>query len=446
MRRCRNWWVLVGLAACWASAAQAQGGASDADRASAPDVAEDEGFFEWGFEAKAHFRSSDAVTVGPTLDAGGTTPVLLETVEAGEHFEISTITLFAGARWSPTLEGRIKVDFIDRYERNPTSTDEEVDIDEAWLRFGRAIEPGEPYDGRRIYAKVGKFPHFERQEDRQLESYGLVSTTFNRLEDVGLELGADLGRRFYVKASFTEGNPVFFRDPNALAGDTGATLLDPENAELGGGLGLLYDADVGLDEVDFDHPEIGVALGMRHGDGSGLRQLDVLLWAYRRDVAPGVELDGSTLEGDLALLRGLGPGQPLPFRGDEKREWGANVWYHDGPFTFFAQYVDQELAELPRRGFETELSWYFELPLVWGTGRQQLFPSLTPVLRYSRLLVDFEHPPVTPLPSRAWDWYKVDVGLRLEVLAGLDLTAEYAFNHGYLTDVNEFLTTVRWRR
>ena len=34
----------------------------------------------------------------------------------------------------------------------------------------------------------------------------------------------------------------------------------------------------------------------------------------------------------------------------------------------------------------------------------------------------------------------------IEVLSGLDLTAEYAFNHGYLTDVNEFLMTVRWRR
>ncbi|MEO1085221.1 MAG: hypothetical protein AAFY88_13355, partial [Acidobacteriota bacterium] len=79
-------------------------------------------------------------------------------------------------------------------------------------------------------------------------------------------------------------------------------------------------------------------------------------------------------------------------------------------------------------------------------GRQQLFPSVTPVVRYSRLLVDFEHPPVTPLPSRAWDWHKVDLGVRLEVLEGLDVTTEYGFNHGYLTDVNEFLTTLRWRR
>ena len=362
MRRCHSL-LVMGLAACWISAVSAQNGSAvghESNPASDQSTAETaESVFDWGFEAKAHFRSSDAVTVGPTLDAGGMTPVLLETVEPGEHFEISTITLFAGASWSPTLEARVKVDIIDLYERNPTSTDDEFDIDEAWLRFGRAIEPGEPYDGRRLYARVGKFPHFERQEDRQLESYGLVSTTFNRLEDIGFEVGADLGPRFYVKASLTQGNPIFFRDLNALAGDTGATLLDPANAERGSGLGVLYDADVGIDEVDFDHPELGVALGLRHGDDAGVRQLDVLLWAYRRDLAPSVEFEGSVLEGDLALLRGLGPGQPLPFRGDEKREWGANLWYYDGPFALFAQYVDQELAELPRSGFETELSWHF---------------------------------------------------------------------------------------
>ena len=31
-----------------------------------------------------------------------------------------------------------KIDFIDLYDRNPTSTDRNVDVDEAWIRFGRA--------------------------------------------------------------------------------------------------------------------------------------------------------------------------------------------------------------------------------------------------------------------------------------------------------------------
>ena len=32
-------------------------------------------------------------------------------------------------------------------------------------------------------------PKFERQNDRHLESYGLVSTAFNRFEDFGVEAG-----------------------------------------------------------------------------------------------------------------------------------------------------------------------------------------------------------------------------------------------------------------
>lgn len=414
--------------------------------------AEAKGFrYRFGFEAKAHFRDSvDDRTVATAVTAPGdpSRPITLTTVDPGDHLEVSTVTLFADAFWGGPrgVQAHLKLDLIDRYERNPTSTDREVDIDELWLRFGRELEPGELADRRGAYLKLGKFGHFERQDVRHLESYGLSSTVFNRLEDVGLEAGFDLHRNVYLKLSVTQGNPVFFRDPNALAGDVGDSLFDPASRQLGGGLGVIYDAEVEDFDIDGDL-ELGGGLGFRFGDASGDRAIDILLWGYGRDLQPTVSLRGASIGGDLELL--LGPGdfsQPLPVTDDNKRELGANLWLFLGPFSFFGQYVDSEIAGLPRRAFETELAYFFELPWRWSAAGKQLFSSITPAIRYSRLFNDFDHPPVTALPSLAWDWYKLDVGLRLEILEGVDLTLEYAFNHGYLTDVNEALVTFSWAR
>jgi hypothetical protein len=112
--------------------------------------------------------------------------------------------------------------------------------------------------------------------------------------------------------------------------------------------------------------------------------------------------------------------------------------------------VEQDLAGLERSGAEVELAWRFDLPLVFATGGRQLFPSVAPAVRWSRLDPDFEAPPVTPSPSFAWEWEKIDVGLRFTVLSGIDLTAEYARNEfvlksGREVSNDELLVTLRWR-
>ncbi|MEM7584673.1 MAG: hypothetical protein AAF560_14885 [Acidobacteriota bacterium] len=415
----------------------------------APPSEAEAGFrFQIDFEVKAHFRSSEEVVVRTSRDDPDA-PMLglsLTTVDPGEHFEISTATLLADAFWGgPSgTQAHLKLDLIDRYERNPTSTDREVDVDELWLRFGREHQPGELAEQRGAYLKVGKFGHFERQDERHLESYGLASTTFNRLEDVGLEVGFDVHQNVYIKLSATQGNPVFFRDPNALAGDVGASLLTPSTRQLGGGLGQIYDAEV--EDFDLDgNLELGAGLGLRFGDEVGNRAVDILLWGYERELEPTVELRGSSIGGDLELLLGPDPGsQPLAVTDDRKRELGVSIWLYWDALSCFGQYVDSDLAGLPRRAFEVEAAYLFELPYRWQAAGQQLLPSIAPVVRYSRLFNDFEHPPVTALPSLAWDWYKLDLGLRAELIEGLDLTFEYAFNHGYLTDNNETLVTLRW--
>ncbi|HEX7184377.1 MAG TPA: hypothetical protein VF756_21300 [Thermoanaerobaculia bacterium] len=412
----------------------------------------------FGLESKTNFRDSELNRFAvpfphpPSHIPPGQTRVFEETVNEGSHLEISSVSLLLDASWGDGLAAHGKVDFIDLYDRNPTSEDKKVDVDEAWIRFGVETEPAVLAPRSGVYLKLGKLPKFERQDDRHLESYGLVSTAFNRFEDTGAELGASFGRHIYLKASVTQGNPVFIRDPNALAGDNGTPLfLQPNpDPELKSGIVILYDAEVEDVDVDGD-PEIGAGLGLRFADEAGRNGVDVLAWAYQRTLAGTVDLEGTFYGGDLDVMngpdniRGL-----LGISGDEKREFGANLWLYLGGLSFFGQYVDQELAGLPRTGIEGEIAWRFELPLIWAIGERQLFPFLAPAVRYSKLDNDFRNHPQTAVPSLAWDWEKLDVGVRLGIFPGTDLTLEYADNSfilgsGAEAENNETLATLRWR-
>lgn len=458
MRRGLVWvWALLSLAPSQVGrlAAQDDGSAGEAIAAAS--------HWRLGFEIKSNFRDSDSNTFRspfpftPALVPVGRDRVLLETVDSGRHFEVSNLTLFLDTDWGPRFRAHGKIDLIDRYDRNPTSSDKEVDVDELWLRFGRETEPAILPERAGAYLKFGKFAHFERQDDRHLESYGLVSTAFNRFEDEGLEVGLDFGRHLYLKASYTQGNPVFIRDPNALAGDNGTPAFEelPPDPELWSGVVILYDAEV--ESPDFDQPEVGAGLGVRFGDEAGRRGVDFLLWGCRRELADTVDLHGTFYGGDLDLLDGpqLPPPFPpasLPLRGDQKSEVGANVWVYFEGLSFFGQYVDQEIAGMTRTGYEGELAWKFDLPLVWGIAGRQLFPSIAPAVRYSRLDPDFDGGGPFPAPSVRWEWTKIDAGLRLGVIDGLDATVEYA-DHSFFVPAlgqshsnNELLVTLRFRR
>ena len=422
-------------------------------------AAEETPTYRFGFEIKGHMRDSDAARFpspfpfGDDMIPPGQEMVFLETVDAGSHTELSVVTLWLEARWRPWLSAKLKLDLVDRYDRNPTSSDHEYDLDEAWLRFGWETDPGRlPEKGWNPYLKIGELPKFERQDDRHLESYGLVATATNRFEDAGLEAGVDLGRRFYLKASFTQGNPVFFRDPNALAGDNGTEIFDgsvtnPES-DLKSGILIIYETDI--EDYDFAHPEFGFGIGARFGDPAGRVSGDVLAWAYGRELADTVDLNGTFYGGDLDFLMGPLNLFPLvPITGDEKNEWGANLWLYAGDLTFFGQILGQDIAGLRREGWEAEVSWAFDLPYFAGFAGRQLLPYVAPAVRYSQLDPDFGTGELPfPAPSVFWDWEKIDIGLRIGILEGLDVTVEWNDNTfvraGRDESADEFLATVRW--
>ncbi len=410
-------------------------------------------------EAKANFRQSDEnrfqVRPAPEIGFPPGSFIFLETVDEGSHLELSTVTLFADVEWGESLAAHFKIDTIDLYDRNPTSEDHRIDVDEAWIRFGRASEPAVVPERAGVYLEVGKMPKFERQNDRHLESYGLASTAFNRFEDFGVELGVDLGRYLYLRGTLTTGNPVFIRDPNALAGDNGTERIltaGPQGEPpLESGVLILYDAEI----EDFDtsgETEVGAGLGLRFSNADGSRGVDFLAFGYQRDLADTVALNGTLYGGDLDLLNGPLDIHPLQgLDGREKKEVGGNLWLYLDGLSFFGQYVDQEVAGLQRKGFEGELAWRFDLPVVWGLAGQQLFPSIQPAVRYSKLDPDFRPSTFFPAPSVTWEWEKLDYGLRVGIVPGVDLTLEYSDNNftllsGAERDNDELLVTLRFKK
>ncbi len=459
-------WAAAALAgACVVSAQRgsAQESSATTQAAAATDVAaaEEASAFQvrFGFEGKAHYRDSESFRFPspfpfpPEFLPPGATQGFLETVNEGAHFELSVLTLLVDASWGPNIEGHAKLDFIDLYDRNPTSSDKQFDVDELWIRFGG--DPLTPSDGFGMYAKVGKFGHFERQNDRHTESYGLVSTAFNRFEDQGLEVGAHFGSHFYLVGSLTQGNPVFFRDPNALAGDNGTPEIDPSLhtnpvPELESGFPILYDAEVEDLDVDGDL-EAGYGLGLSFGEPGSGHEVRFLAWAYQRKLADTVALNGTFYGGDIDLLNGPLNLFGLPIHGDDKKEVGANLWLYQGGLSLFGQYVEQEIAGMDRTGYEGELAWRFDLPLAWAAGGRQLFPYLQPVVRYSFLKPEFAGgSPRFPAPSVRWEWAKLDYGLRLGLIEGVDLTIEFADNemtlaNGRKISNDELLSTLRFR-
>jgi hypothetical protein len=407
--------------------------------------------FKLGGEVKTHFRSSseESVVLGfpfpPSFIPPGQTQVFSRTVDAGKSFEFSAASLDAEGDLGGGVAVKASVHFSDLYNRNPTSSDDRLLVREAWIRIGDKYEVLQPMPGTSFYVLLGQAPRFSKQIIRRLESYGLWGTGVGRFENPQLQLGGSFGKNVYWRGSIGNGNPVFFRDVNALAGDNGTPERVPGSVRpiFQSGFPILYDAKA--QDVSFTGKfEYGGGLGLRGGDAS--RGIDVLGWYFQREMQNEARLRGTFYGGDLDLLKGVA--FPLPFSGNDKRELGVNLEASTGGLHVFAQYVDQEIAKLPRSGFEVEAAYLVSLNGLWAYKDAPVGNWIQAVVRYSQITNDFDAPFEYPGPSVDWDWKKYDFGLRFGLVRDVDLTVEYAYNDATGRDgakfhPNELLATLR---
>jgi hypothetical protein len=396
--------------------------------------------FRLGGELKAHFRHSafeevrDQFPFPSFFLPPGQTDVFERTAAKGSSLEVSTVNFIGEGDFTPDISARVEVHFLDLYNRNPTTSDDRIAVREAWLRFGQKYEALELAPKSTFYAEIGKAPRFTKPRVRRLESYGLWSTAVGRFEELQLELGGSAGRNLYWRGAVANGNPLFFRDPNALAGDNGTPERVPQPTPrpvsgthpiIESGFPILYDSKAS----DFNlngRFQVGAGLGYRAKDAKDTQAVDVLAWYFHRNLADAAPIRGSFYLGDLTLLRGVLI--PLAFSGRNKSEYGLNLEARRGDWRLFAQYVHQDIAKLVRRGFEVELAWQIGLNGLFASGDQSVINWIQPVVRFSNIGNKFEVPFNYPAPSVGFDWRKYDLGVRVGVIRGIDFTAEYSRN------------------
>ena len=370
-------------------------------------------------------------------------PPVQRTVDPGTSLELDTVNVRADGRLTKDVFAKVELHFLDLYNRNPTSSGDRVSLREAWVRLGGSLEPLSD-DDRRPYLLVGLAPRFTKQTVRHLESYGMWGTAVGRFEEPQVQAGVPIGEHVYAKAMLGNGNPLFLRDTNALAGDNGTPERVPGSPYrvYETGLPILYDTKP--QDVSFDRLEWGGGVGVRFGRRDGA-SLDLLGWAFGRRLQDSAAIHGSALPGELDVLRG--EGFPLPFHGDHRHEWGVNLTARVLGFRLFAQWIDQDLAGLERRGYEAELAYVQPIPPYVRFGQTIALTFLQPVLRLSYIDNRFDGPFQYPSLSVLWDWLKIDMGLRIGIVHDVDLTIEYS-RHDAETPVgtihpDEFLTVLR---
>jgi hypothetical protein len=402
--------------------------------------------FRWEGELRLGLRASKDLQTPiftPFPDRRGR--LFQRTVDPGASLELVSVNVRGEGEITSGVRAKAEVHVLDLYNRNPTSSDDRILVREAWLRFGDGPEPSRPGGGR-AYLLLGLAPRFTKQLVRRLDSYGMWGTAVGRFEQPQLQLGARLGRHAYARASVGNGNPVFMRDTNALAGDNGTPDRSPGSSDriYETGLPILYDAkpaDINLDGKF----EWGAGVGARF-EREESEAFDVLVWRFQRPLADAAKIRGTKLLGDLDLLRG--EGFPLPIRGRRKSEWGVNLVASRGGVRLFGQYVDQEIAGLKRRGFETELAWIHRLPGLFLIKESPLLPWIQPAIRVSYIDNFFDVPREFPSLSVGWDWTKYDFGLRVGIVRGVDVTVEYSRHEAFVPQrptihPDEWLATVR---
>ena len=398
------------------------------------------------FELRADYRWSD----GESHPNSGFPPgELLRTPDPGHHVELNVADVQLDFGYGDWIAARAKVHFQAKHRRNPTSTDDRIDADELYVRIGPKPEFLDRPDGTTVFLQAGKFPKMERQPVRLLESYGMAATSFNRFEDTQVLVGGTVGRNLYWRLQAANGNPLFFRDPNALAGDNGTpeSVIPGGDPDFGSGFPILYNAETQDLFFNTENVQVGEAIGYRWQREDQTAGFDAIVFHYSRDMADTAELTGTVYGGELDLLvldstdiPDL-PARGLPIEGRRKREIGARVYAEWHAATVIAQFTSQKLAGLDRTGWELEAG--YRIPLSLGP-----VESIQPAVRASAIDNGYGRVANFPAPSIWWDWVKYDAGVRVALQRGIDVTVEYTTHEVESTqtlNLREALVTVRWR-
>src|SRR5260370_3596285 len=195
--------------------------------------------------------------------------------------------------------------------------------------------------------------------------------------------GGSIGRNLYWRLEATSGNPLYFRDRNALAGDKGIRdlLLPHPDPKLKSGFPILYNTETEGYFLKTEHAQFGQAIGYRWQNDAQTFGYDAIAFHYRRTLLDGenAPLTGTFYGVDIDLLEGpLDRG--LTLRGDKKEDTGARAYTKWPGLTSTAPFTKQSFAGLHRHGEEIEAGYQIRLA-------NACVPTIQPTARRTTLAV-----------------------------------------------------------
>ena len=215
----------------------------------------------------------------------------MDTPDPGSHVELNVADIQLDLGYGDWMAARAKVHVAAKHRRNPTSTDDDIDADELWVRIGEKPEfLARPE--RHVVLPAG------RQVPEDGAPAGAPARKLRPRRDVVQSLRRRAGARrrhdrpqlLLARAGREWQSALHARSERALRRQRHARsqVIEGKEPELGSGFPILYNAETEDLFFDTSNVQIGEALGYRWQSDDETLGFDVIVFHYQRDLADTV--------------------------------------------------------------------------------------------------------------------------------------------------------------
>jgi TolA-binding protein len=312
--------------------------------------------------------------------------------ESDGRFQIDKFVLTTKVNFSNDVYWKQNIQFAPGSGSSDTNT---VDVDNSYLMVKHVLDHFGFNDSSNTYFSIGLKDPFEKPK-RITENYNILSTSFHRDEELGIQLGGSFDP-VYWRFSMSNGNKLSDRSPNDDSSD----------------FEVIEDNELNADENTNKEVSFGLGVDTALGETGNI---DLLAFYNTARLT----------NEDITFLRTIA-GYAGSFEEDSNWEKGLRIDYTNEGWRLWGMYIKAKDGTLDRDGFTVETSYRFKLEGVEHNGRKYL-TAIQPVFNYSQYNLYNDNIPSVVTDARTWDREKYIVGLITDLSKNMKLKLEYSIN------------------